>query len=92
MIDFELAVGKYDCTIRFGSKDAFFGVVDGVRKRVDVVSSSLNIGYILYVAFVDAASVGFQFAQVSLQSDVVHRVVVLDAVVDHILLLLTVCI
>lgn len=90
MVDSELSVGKYDCTVFLGCDDAFFGIVDGMGKRIDIVAATLYVGHVLYIAFDGKTSVGQHFMYISLQADIVYLSVVFDTVVKAVLFVIAV--
>ena len=66
----KLAVGEYQCAIFMGGKDVFRGIIDGMRQQVDIVTSLLDVGNVLYISFQCDIAVFATFAGKCFQADV----------------------
>ena len=82
MIVQETTVSEDNRAIGSGGKDTFFGIVDGMRQRVDVVSFPLYVGDVLYIPFQDDVAIFFFIPQVALLAHIIYLSFQQDAVFD----------
>ena len=82
MVQPELPVGKYQRAVSACRVHTFFGIVDGMRQRVDVVSFPLYVGDVLYIPFQDDVAIFFFIPQVALLAHIIYLSFQQDAVFD----------
>ena len=85
MVEPELSVGKYQRAVFPCRINTFFGIVDGMRQRVDVIPLPLDVRNVLYISFQNDVTVFFFTPQVALLAHIVYLSFQQNAVFDVLL-------